>query len=206
MTEHLPLVLDDARFGNRPIDMPLQVLLGKPPRMRRVVAHVPPPADDFEASVATLDVREAAFRLLRLPTVADKTFLVTIGDRSVTGLVARDQMVGRYQVPVADAAVTASSYDAFAGEAMAMGEPTPLALPDAPAPAPHAGADAPTRPSYRPGSTHRGHHQRYRHRFRRVRESSEPLDPRHRSRCRYRCPRRLTSRHRRSPSESIRFP
>jgi phosphoribosylformylglycinamidine synthase len=127
------LLVDDARFADRPIDMPLQVLLGKPPKMRRVVERVAAPGDDFEsdARLAALDLRDAAFRLLRLPTVADKTFLVTIGDRSVTGLVARDQMVGRWQVPVADAAVTATSYDVFTGEAMAMGERTPLAVLDA---------------------------------------------------------------------------
>ena len=73
-------------------------------------------------------MREAAYRVLRLPTVADKTFLITIGDRSVTGMVARDQMVGPWQVPVADVAVTISDYDGYTGEAMAMGERTPVAL------------------------------------------------------------------------------
>jgi phosphoribosylformylglycinamidine synthase len=123
------LLLSDAHFGNRPIEMPLGVLLGKPPKMVRKArrgAFEPKPLD-----LTGCDLREAALRVLRLPTVADKTFLVTIGDRSVTGLVARDQMVGPFQVPVADAAVTATSYDAFTGEAMAMGERAPVALLDA---------------------------------------------------------------------------
>jgi phosphoribosylformylglycinamidine synthase len=129
------LVVDDAHFaapggaGARPIDMPLSTLLGKPPRMRRVAEHVRVPEAPLDA--ARVDVREALSRVLRLPTVADKTFLVTIGDRSVTGLVARDQMVGRWQVPVADCAVTCTSYDVVTGEAMAMGERTPVAVLDA---------------------------------------------------------------------------
>ncbi|MGZ3423464.1 MAG: phosphoribosylformylglycinamidine synthase, partial [Polyangiales bacterium] len=123
------LVVDDAHFGDRPIDMPLDVLLGKPPRMTRDVksGKFSPIAFDAES----VDVREAALRVLRLPTVADKSFLITIGDRTVTGLVARDQMVGPWQVPVADCAVTATSYDVYTGEGMAMGERTPLALLDA---------------------------------------------------------------------------
>src|SRR5262249_27587180 len=117
------LIVQDEHFGDRPIDMPLSVLLGKPPKMRRVVTHgafTPKPSD-----TAGIDLHEAALRVLRLPTVADKTFLITIGDRSVTGLVARDQMVGPFQVPVADAAVTLSGYEGFTGEAMAMGERPP---------------------------------------------------------------------------------
>ncbi len=123
------LVVSDAHFGNTPIDMPLAVLLGKPPRMVRDVTRVSPARQPF--ATAGLDLREAIERVLRLPTVADKTFLITIGDRTVTGLVARDQMVGPWQVPVADAAVTATSYDGFTGEAMAVGERPPLALLDA---------------------------------------------------------------------------
>ncbi len=123
------LVVDDAALKTRPIDMPLSTLLGKPPKMRRVVEHLTVPTVSFD--VSTLDLREALLRVLRLPTVADKTFLITIGDRSVTGLVCRDQMVGRYQVPVADAAVTCASFDSYVGEAMAIGERTPLALLDA---------------------------------------------------------------------------
>jgi phosphoribosylformylglycinamidine synthase len=120
------LVVSDAHFRSTPIDMPLSVLLGKPPRMRRDARRAADARDAFDGS--GIDLREALGRVLELPTVADKTFLITIGDRTVTGLVARDQMVGRYQVPVADCAVTATSYDVLTGEAMAMGERTPLAL------------------------------------------------------------------------------
>jgi phosphoribosylformylglycinamidine synthase len=123
------LVLDDTLLGERAIDMPMQLLLGKPPRMRRVVERLQAAPRAFDRSFITLD--DALARVLQLPTVADKTFLVTIGDRSITGLVARDQMVGRYQVPVADAGVTATSFDVTTGEAMAVGERTPLALLDA---------------------------------------------------------------------------
>ena len=125
--EHL--LLGDAHFGNTPIDMPMPLLFGKPPRMLREVRHHPfhKPALDL----AGIDLKEAALRVLRLPTVADKTFLITIGDRSITGMVARDQMVGPWQVPVADVAVTTSDCFGFTGEAMAMGERTPLALIDA---------------------------------------------------------------------------
>ncbi len=128
-TERHDLVVDDAHFKNRPIDMPLEVLLGKPPKMTRDAAHLPVAFEPFDASA--LDLGEALERVLSLPTVADKTFLISIGDRSVTGLVARDQMVGRFQVPVADAAVTATSFDVVTGEAMAMGERTPIAILDA---------------------------------------------------------------------------
>jgi phosphoribosylformylglycinamidine synthase len=134
------LQVDDRHFGDRPIDMPLEVLLGKPPKMTRQAARVAPQRTPFPLDEITLG--EAVARVLRLPTVADKTFLVTIGDRTVTGLVARDQMVGPWQVPVADAAVTATSYDVYAGEAMAMGERPPLALLDAAASARMAVAEA----------------------------------------------------------------
>jgi phosphoribosylformylglycinamidine synthase len=134
------LVVDDAHFQNRPIDFPLGVLLGKPPRMTRTVRHEMRERDAFD--IAGIDLREAAFRVLRLPAVADKTFLITIGDRTVTGLVARDQMVGPWQAPVSDVAVTATSYDVFTGEAMAMGERTPVALLDAAASARMAVAEA----------------------------------------------------------------
>jgi phosphoribosylformylglycinamidine synthase len=134
------LRVDDARLGRPPIDLPLSVILGKPPRMTRRAerARVEPAAFDTRG----LDVREAALRVLRLPTVADKTFLVTIGDRSVGGFTARDQMVGPFQVPVADAAVTCAGYDGNAGEAMAMGERAPVALLDAAASARLAVAEA----------------------------------------------------------------
>ena len=120
------LVLGDGHFDNTPIDMPLEVLLGKPPKMLREAHHHPFPKTDFDGS--GIDPAEAARRVLSLPTVAAKHFLITIGDRTVTGLVARDQMVGPWQVPVADVAVTTTGYDVHTGEAMAMGERTPVAL------------------------------------------------------------------------------
>ncbi|WP_017937359.1 phosphoribosylformylglycinamidine synthase [Zestomonas thermotolerans] len=130
-TEERQLTVTDSHFGNKPVDMPLEVLLGKPPRMHRSVTHEASLGDDFTG--AGLDLGEALSRVLRHPAVASKSFLITIGDRSITGLVARDQMVGPWQVPVADCAVTATSFDVYTGEAMAMGERTPLALLDAPA-------------------------------------------------------------------------
>ncbi len=111
---------------DRPIDMDLSVLLGKPPKMLREVEHRKRRLAKF--STRGIDVRDAAYRVLRLPAVANKSFLITIGDRSVTALVCRDQMVGPWQTPVADVAVTATGYRAVTGEAMAMGERTPLAL------------------------------------------------------------------------------
>jgi phosphoribosylformylglycinamidine synthase len=125
------LVVTDPHYGNRPVDMDLEVLLGKPPKMTREVVHVARALRPLELSGIT--VRDAAFRVLQFPAVADKTFLVTIGDRTVGGLCARDPMVGPWQVPVADVAVTLMDFDGYAGEAMAMGERTPLALIDAPA-------------------------------------------------------------------------
>ena len=118
-----------ATSASTPIDLPLEVLLGKPPKMVRDVRQVTAPRTRFDT--APISIADAVERVLRLPAVADKTFLITIGDRTVTGLVARDQMVGPFQVPVADAAVTASCYDGYTGEAMAMGERTPVALLDA---------------------------------------------------------------------------
>jgi phosphoribosylformylglycinamidine synthase len=120
------LVVADPRFANTPVDMGLDTLLGKPPRMTREAEHrrrVPMPLD-----LRGVTAKEAAYRVLQFPAVADKTFLVTIGDRTVGGLCSRDPMVGPWQVPVADAAVTLMDYDGYAGEAMAMGERTPLAL------------------------------------------------------------------------------
>nr|WP_288453436.1 phosphoribosylformylglycinamidine synthase [uncultured Pseudomonas sp.] len=130
-TEEPHLTVTDSYFANTPVDMPLEVLLGKPPRMHRSVTREAELGDDFDPS--KLDINEAAERVLRHPAVASKSFLITIGDRTITGLVARDQMVGPWQVPVADVAVTATSFDVYTGEAMAMGERTPLALLDAPA-------------------------------------------------------------------------
>ena len=125
------LIVRDDLFDNRPVDMPLEVLLGKPPKMTRQVnrqAHQP---SVFDAS--RFDLRESAYRVLRLPTVASKNFLITIGDRTVGGMTARDQFVGPWQVPVADVAVTTMGFNTYLGEAMAMGERTPVALIDAPA-------------------------------------------------------------------------
>ena len=124
------LRLTDSEFGNAPVDLPMSVLFGKPPRMHREILRQPVTHAPLAIDIS---VAEAVERVLQLPTVACKQFLVTIGDRTVTGMVARDQMVGPWQVPVADCAVTTVSYDSFAGEAMAMGERTPLALLDGPA-------------------------------------------------------------------------
>ncbi len=124
--EERRLIVGDGYFDNYPVDMPMEVLLGKPPKMLRQANHHPFPKRDFDTSA--VDVREAAYRILRLPAVADKRFLITIGDRSVTGQVCRDQMVGPWQVPVADVGVTCAGFTGVAGEVMAMGERTPVAL------------------------------------------------------------------------------
>jgi phosphoribosylformylglycinamidine synthase len=129
--EDQDLRVEDPLFKNVPVDMPLEVLLGKPPRMQRDVQRGHKRLHPLELGSITL--KDAAYRVLRLPTVADKTFLVTIGDRTVGGMSARDQMVGRWQVPVADCAVTTLGYSTCQGEAMAIGERTPLALIDGPA-------------------------------------------------------------------------
>ena len=123
------LTVKDSHFANNAVDMPMQVLLGKPPKMSRQFSTQTIEQPTFDSS--DIDLAEATKRVLQVPTVGSKSFLITIGDRSVTGLVAREQMVGRYQVPVADCAVTASGFFAYTGEAMAMGERTPLALIDA---------------------------------------------------------------------------
>ncbi|MCA0177354.1 MAG: phosphoribosylformylglycinamidine synthase [Proteobacteria bacterium] len=130
-TEDTELVLEDGSGGERVIDMPLDVLLGKPPRMTRDVQRVA--RDGGTLELAGVDLPAALLAVLRHPTVASKRFLVTIGDRTVGGLTHRDQMVGPWQVPVADCAVTLADYAGFRGEAMAMGERTPLAAVDAPA-------------------------------------------------------------------------
>jgi phosphoribosylformylglycinamidine synthase len=130
-TEERQLRLIDPITNTTPVDMPMDVLLGKPPKMKRDVEHV---KNDFApVDVTGLELEEVARRVLLLPTVADKSFLITIGDRSVGGMSVRDQMVGPWQVPVADCAVTTMSFEGYKGEAMAMGERTPLAVIDAPA-------------------------------------------------------------------------
>ena len=125
------LTVSDSHFGNKPVDMDLSVLLGKPPKMTRDVKSVAKKLSAFDTN--KIDIKEAVARVLRLPGVADKTFLITIGDRSVTGLIARDQMIGPWQVPVSDVAVTLAGYQTYAGEAFAIGEKAPLALINAPA-------------------------------------------------------------------------
>ena len=134
------LKLSDRQLGDTPIDMPLEVLLGKPPRMHRSVTRVVPARVPFETD--GIEVADALGRVLALPTVASKEFLITIGDRSITGTVVRDQMVGPWQVPVADCAVTTTDYEGFTGEAMAMGERPPVALLSGPASARLAVAEA----------------------------------------------------------------
>jgi phosphoribosylformylglycinamidine synthase len=129
--EEQQLTVRDAHFANLPIDLPMSVLFGKPPRMHRSAAGISQKFRRF--ATVDIDVAEATDRVLRLPAVASKAFLITIGDRSITGMVAREQMVGPWQVPVADAAVTTQTYTGYCGEAMALGERTPLALLDAPA-------------------------------------------------------------------------
>lgn len=127
-TEERHLTLEDSHFANTSIDMPMDILLGKPPKMHREASTLKVSSPALERS--GIELNEAVDRVLRLPAVAEKTFLITIGDRSVTGLVARDQMVGPWQVPVANCAVTAASFDSYHGEAMSMGERTPVALLD----------------------------------------------------------------------------
>ncbi len=127
----LPPKVPNEAAAERPVDLPIDVILGKPPRMTRDVTRQTPEGAPFD--VVGIDLAEAIVRVLRHPTVASKNFLITIGDRSVGGLVSRDQMVGPWQIPVADCAVTLADYESVRGEAMAMGERTPLAVLDAPA-------------------------------------------------------------------------
>ena len=125
------LVLEDGPGGEQAIHMPMEVLLGKPPKMHRDVKRIERQFAPLNLDDVLLD--KVAFDVLRHPTVASKRFLITIGDRTVGGLNSRDQMVGPWQVPVADVAVTLADYSGFRGEAMSMGERTPLAVLDAPA-------------------------------------------------------------------------
>lgn len=138
-TEKEELIVTDRLLGSDAIRLPMSVLFGKAPKMSRQSQTTVEPRDAFDSSLKTYlpslssprDVLdEAVNRVMHLPSVGSKSFLITIGDRSISGLVARDQMVGPWQVPVADVAVTSSSYgfDVAVGEAMAMGERTPLAL------------------------------------------------------------------------------
>ena len=120
--------MHDSHFDNNPIDLPMNVLLGKTPKMTREVSSKT--VENRPLATENIQLKEAFHRVLRLPVVAEKTFLITIGDRSVTGMVARDQMVGPWQIPVSDVAVTTASLDSYHGEAMAMGERAPVALLD----------------------------------------------------------------------------
>ena len=130
-TEERRLVLNDKLFEAKAVDLPMSVLFGKPPKMHRVADRHQGQTTPF--STTDVDLGDAAERVLRHPTVASKSFLITIGDRTVGGQVVRDQMVGPWQVPVADNGITTVAYDTYAGEAMSMGERTPMALLDAPA-------------------------------------------------------------------------
>lgn len=140
ITEEQQLVVQDRLFDDRPVDLPMNVLFGKPPKMTREVTRQKPAQRKLDFTGVELD--EAVKRVLHLPAVGSKKFLITIGDRTVGGLVTRDQLVGPWQVPVSDVAVTAAAFDTDAGEAMAMGERTPLATLSAPAAARMAIAEA----------------------------------------------------------------
>ena len=125
-TQEHHLRLGDTHFDNEPVDLPMEVLFGKAPKMHRSIERVAYEVEAFDPT--DIEMKDAIERVLALPAVASKSFLITIGDRTITGQVARDQMVGPWQVPVADCAVTTASYQGYKGEAMAMGERTPLAL------------------------------------------------------------------------------
>ncbi|SUC01819.1 phosphoribosylformylglycinamidine synthase [Proteus vulgaris] len=127
-TQERELVLNDTHFDNKPIDMPLDILLGKAPKMLRDVKSQKTEGEYLDRK--DIDLKDAVYRVLHLPTVAEKTFLITIGDRTVTGMVARDQMVGPWQIPVANCAVTTATLDSYYGEAMSIGERAPIALLD----------------------------------------------------------------------------
>jgi len=128
-TDERHLKMNDSHFGDSPIDLPMSVLLGATPKTLKNVNSIP--NTELEFDDVNIEVKEAIDRLLALPTVASKNFLITIGDRSVTGLVAREQMIGPWQVPVADCAVSLSDYVGYQGEAMSLGEKTPLGLSNA---------------------------------------------------------------------------
>jgi phosphoribosylformylglycinamidine synthase len=128
-TQQQQLIVTDSLLGGTPVNLPLSLLFGKPPKMSRIIKRKKVVLPDFDDSTITVD--DAVIRVLQLPTVASKKFLITIGDRTIGGMVTRDQMVGPWQVPVSDVAVTSSSYQGITGEAMAIGERTPVALIDA---------------------------------------------------------------------------
>ena len=142
LTDDGQLVVNDSEFDNRAVDMPMDMLLGNPPKMTRDVEHAALPQGELD--LAGIEFEEAALRIMRFPAVADKSFLIHIGDRTVGGLSVRDQLVGPWQVPVSDVAITATGFEGFTGEAMAMGERTPLATMNAPASGRMAVAEAVT--------------------------------------------------------------
>ena len=125
-TDDGKLQVSDREFNNYPVDIALDILLGKPPKTTRTDSFRQPEKDSFNTT--NIELKDAAYRVLKMPAVADKKFLITIGDRTVGGLTVHEQMVGKYQVPVADCAVTAMGFDTFKGEAMAMGERPALAI------------------------------------------------------------------------------
>ena len=131
LTANRQLIVTDRDFDNRVVDMPMEMLFGKPPKMIRDVSRVETPKTDMDLD--GIELEEASFRVLRFPAVADKSFLIHIGDRTVGGLSVRDQLIGPWQVAVSDVAITASGFASQTGEAMAMGERTPLAALNAPA-------------------------------------------------------------------------
>ena len=131
LTDDEQLVVNDIDFDNQPVNMPMALLLGNTPKMSRDVVHQSSPESNLDLS--GIELTAAISRVLRFPAVADKSFLIHIADRTVGGLSARDQLIGPWQVPVSDVALTATSYEGYTGEAMAMGERTPLATLNAPA-------------------------------------------------------------------------
>ena len=140
LTASRELVVRDSMLGGAPVAMPMEVLFGKPPKMTRRAASTPFKPAEWRRD--QLSLPSAVDRVLAFPAVADKSFLIHIGDRTVGGLVARDQLVGPWQVPVSDVAVTAAGYEGYTGEAFAMGERTPVAIHDGPASARLAVAEA----------------------------------------------------------------
>ena len=126
VTEDRHLLLEDSHFNNKPIDIEMSLLFGSSPKIHKDVKSLPNIENEFDSNVISIDA--AINRLLRLPTIASKNFLITIADRSVTGLIARDQMIGPWQVPVANCAISLSDYDGYQGEAMAIGEKTPISI------------------------------------------------------------------------------
>ena len=125
-TDNQHLTLEDSQFNNKPIDLEMSLLFGSTPKTLKDVSSLANNEKEFNTTPVKLN--EAINRLLKLPTVASKNFLITIADRSVTGLIARDQMIGPWQVPVADCAISLADYSGYQGEAMSIGEKTPLSL------------------------------------------------------------------------------